>query len=212
MAGKRSENHGYYGHSRSLCLVITCRIVGLFQTVSALAVLVPLIHFVRILGSHQYAVPKTFYVLGAVAAATLLVLTLTSILSLCGRLRPLHNLVASALLACFWAASFAVVFARLRHVLFTQCSNDNWRNDSGTQLCYLYRIIVGGVVCGFASSLAAVVIDAVLYRQQPPKVKYTKARVAGIEGDEEVLVARTGQDGQRYDAPKVWPNTAYKGA
>ena len=63
-----------------------------------------------------------------------------------------------------------------------------------------------------ASSLAAVVIDAVLYRQQPPKVKYTKARVAGIEGDEEVLVARTGQDGQRYDAPKVWPNTAYKGA
>ncbi|KAK3995736.1 hypothetical protein QBC44DRAFT_366120 [Cladorrhinum sp. PSN332] len=212
MAVKHSKNHGYYGRSRSTCLIITCRVAGLLQIVSSCAVLVPIIHFIRMLGAWEFAVPKTFYFLGAVAATTLILLTLTSILSLCRRLRPLHNLIFSSILTSLWVACFVVVFARLRNVLFRQCSNDNWANDSGTRLCYLYKIILGGVIGGFASSLVGVVIDIVLYRQQPPKIKYTKAHAAGIDGDQEVLVARTGQDGQQYDAADAWPNSAYVSA
>ncbi|KAK4223388.1 hypothetical protein QBC38DRAFT_487777 [Podospora fimiseda] len=94
------------------------------------------------LRAHEYAVPKTFYFLVAVAAFTLLLLTLTSILSLCKRLRPVYSLVVSFILASLWVASFAVVLARLRNVLFSDCSADKCATDAGISLCYLIESLL----------------------------------------------------------------------
>jgi hypothetical protein len=76
--------------------------------------------------------------------------------------------------------------------LFHACNISNWGNDTGTMICNIYKTLFAFVVIGSASTIANIIIDIRVRREQIRQGAYEKMEAR-------LHHAPSGRDSQRED-------------
>jgi len=146
--------------------------IRIAQALASMVVMSIMYYFIWNLMHENFYAPKTFWVLLAASILTFLSLIATVILYAFFRLSPLWNLLINGVLLGLWAPGFAFLWFYSRKTLGDVCSKATWEDLTGIMVCRLYKALFAFATLGVASTLAAVLLDLIIFRRTVSRGKY----------------------------------------
>ncbi|KAI5817792.1 hypothetical protein BZA77DRAFT_26048 [Pyronema omphalodes] len=145
------------------------------QLICCAVVLGILAFFQYHLWNDGYKMPYEFSLLDFCASATLLHILLTSLLLFCTRLSPMYLIILDSLLLILWSVGLGLLIRALGRSLNASCTILLWGNDSGVQVCQLFKALVAFVFLSTFMTLC-MVINAVVVRKRIAELQYAYER------------------------------------
>jgi len=130
--------------------------------------------FIWNLVHEAFSPPKTFWTLLAASLLTFLSLIATVILYAFFGLSPLWNLVINGVLLGLWTPAFAFLWFWTKKTMSHVCSLKTWEDSTGIMICRVYKTLFAFTAFGVASTLAAVLLDIVIFRRTVSRGKYAQ--------------------------------------
>ena len=84
----------------------------------------------------------------AVSLLTLITLTLTILFYFCRALNPFFNMTLNIGLCVLWALSWSLLTWYMSGTLLHKCNTKNWKDDSGTMVCRIYKALFSFALLG----------------------------------------------------------------
>ena len=110
----------------------------------------------------------------AVSLLTLITLAITFLFHICSTLSPRVNLFINIPLVILWIIGMGLLGWNMTGTLFHSCSISNWGNDTGIKICNIYKTVFAFTVISCASSIANIIIDVRVRREQVRQGAYEK--------------------------------------
>jgi len=142
------------------------------QAVAALVVSGIMFYFIWNLIHEDFEAPKTFWTLLAASLLTLLCLIGTLTIYVLFRLSPLWNLCINAVLLMLWAPAFAFLWFWSKPTLSHVCNKKTWEDSTGIMVCRIYKSLFAFAMFGVVSTLAALLLDIMVFRRTVSRGKY----------------------------------------
>jgi len=142
------------------------------QALASLVVSAIMFYFIWHLKDEDYAAPKTFWTLLAASLLTLICLIGSAVVYACFGLAPLVSLIVNAVLFIMWCPGFGFLWYYSRGTLSHVCNRLNWVGPTGIMVCRIYKALFAFSMLGFATTLAALLLDIVIWRKTTSRGKY----------------------------------------
>jgi len=144
------------------------------QALASVVVMSIMFYFIWNLIHEGFSAPKTFWTLLAASLLTFLGLIATTILYAFFGLSPLWNLIMNGVLIGLWAPAFAFLWFWTKKTLAHVCSQGTWGDTTGIMICRVYKALFAFTAFGVASTLAALLLDSVIFRRTVSRGKYAQ--------------------------------------
>ncbi|MCJ1362687.1 hypothetical protein MMC16_001793 [Acarospora aff. strigata] len=152
--------------------VLPFHLIRLGQLLASLVVSGIMFYFIYHLAHGSYKVPWTFRLLLAVSLLTLITLTLTILFYFCRALNPFFNMTLNIGLCVLWALSWSLLTWYMSGTLLHKCNTKNWKDDSGTMVCRIYKALFSFALLGLLSTISALLLDIIVRRRQSKRGTY----------------------------------------
>lgn len=144
------------------------------QLLAAVVVTCVMAFFVDQLHHDGYPIPWTFLLLLTVSVLTVFFLSATLVQHCCCGLNPRLNLLLNSVLLVIWTLGFGLLSWWASGTLGHVCNKDNWRNGDGIMVCRIYKALFAFSLLGFASTLAALLLDIYVFKRSTRRGKYNQ--------------------------------------
>ncbi|OCK78144.1 hypothetical protein K432DRAFT_357315 [Lepidopterella palustris CBS 459.81] len=116
-----------------------------------------------------------FSVLQAAALVTIITVVVTSMLQLRQRLSALLDGGVNIVVSMLWVVGFGLLSEAMGESILETCTWGNWGYRGGVRICKLYKLLFAASLFGVVSTIAAFILDIVVYIRVHPATKYSRA-------------------------------------
>jgi len=135
-----------------------------------------MVYFVSNLEKDEYVTPKTFWALLATTVITMIALAGTFFIYILFGLAPTVSMACNAVLLALWTPTFGVLWFHTKNTISDACSVTSWFDGTGVMVCHIYKALFAFAMFGVVSTLAALGLDVLVFKNTVSRGKYSQMR------------------------------------